>query len=261
MNREDIKKYADYLYHAEESKKDVIRFTAAYPNLTAEDGYEIQNELIKRKMDKGTRKIGLKIGLTSRVKMVQMNIHIPIYGHLLNDMRIEDGEDLSVSELIHPRVESEIAFIMGKDLYGEDLAVADVMGAVDSVVCAMEILDSRYTNFDFRLPDTVADNASSSRFIMGSKLVDPTDIQLENLNVTLAINGERVGKGFGSAVMGHPANSVAMLAGILAKQGEKIEAGQIILTGGITKAIPFKSGDVVETTIDILGGVSFQAVC
>lgn len=140
------------------------------------------------------------------------------------------------------------------------MTIEEVMDATEYVLPVMEIVDSRFENFNFKLPDVVADNSSSSRYIVGSKLTRPGNIDLAVLGVTLSFNGEVVDQGTGAAVLGHPANSVIRLAKMLDRHGEKIHAGQIILTGGITKAIAVNPGDLVTTKIEELGEVSFKAV-
>jgi len=260
MEQLEIKRFAKRMNNAEESKRDVTRITLEYPQMTVDDGYKIQREIIKIKMHKGHHIVGVKMGFTSEAKMVQMKIDKPIYGYLFDYMRIENGASLSINELIHPRVESEIAFIMKKDLEGDSLSIEEIMDAVDYVVPVMEIVDSRYENFNFNLPDVLADNSSSSRFVVGNHFKKPEGLHLERLKVFLSINDDTVDQGVGAAVLGHPANSVSMLANMLSKIGGRILAGQIILTGGITKAIPFKSGDTIKTEIEGIGSAAFNVV-
>lgn len=260
MERAQVKKYAEYLNSAELDRKDVFRLTLENPELTMDEGYEIQREIVKLKLAAGHKLSGMKMGVTSEVKMVQMKISEPIYGHLFDYMYVADGTQLHMDELIHPRAESEIAFILKKNLSGADLTIEEVMEATEYVLPVMEIVDSRFENFNFKLPDVVADNSSSSRYIVGSKLTRPQGIDLARLGVTLSFNGEIVDQGAGAAVLGHPANSVIRLAKMLSALGEEIKAGQIILTGGITKALAVKAGDVVTTKIEELGEVSFTAV-
>lgn len=260
MSGIDIKGFAEFLNDAELNKKEVFRLTLENPELTMEQGYDIQQELIQIKLQDGYKVVGQKMGLTSDAKMKQMKIDNPIYGHLFDYMMVDDRGKLSMKELIHPKVESEIAFIMGKDLEGPNVEDKDVLDAIEYVLPVMEIVDSRYENFNFKLPDVVADNSSSSRVIMGSKFTKPQGLEMELLGVTLSINNEICDLGSGAAVLGHPIKPVVMLAKMLAERGQKIQAGSIILTGGITKALPIKVGDIVSTRIEELGEVSFTVV-
>lgn len=248
---------ANHLERAEREKFAVKRITLDNPDLSIEDGYKIQEELIKSKQNKGYRIIGPKMGLTSQAKMKQMNVDEPIYGYIFDYMVVENGDKLSLKELIHPKVEVEIAFVLNRDLKGPGVTEQEVLAATEYVVAALEIIDSRYENFQFTLPDVVADNASSSRVVFGNRLVKPASIQLDLVGATLLINGELKALGAGTAVLGHPARSVAMLANMLGRKGEKVEAGQIILTGGITAAILLNAGDYVTAKLDQIGEVSF----
>jgi 2-oxo-3-hexenedioate decarboxylase len=252
----DIKKIAQLLDTAEKEKRAVKRITANCPELTVEEAYRIQDELEAIKRAQGHRVIARKMGLTSQAKMKQMNVEEPIHGLLFDYMLIDDGGVLVFEELIHPRVEAEIAFILGEDLEGPAVTGAQVLKATKYVLPALEFVDSRYENFKFTLADVVADNTSSSRFVLGSKWTSPEGLDLDLIGVTLYINGEIRGMGAGAAVLGHPANSVAMLANMLARKGKKLRAGEVVLTGGITEAIKVEPGNVVTAKMDQLGTVS-----
>jgi 2-oxo-3-hexenedioate decarboxylase len=252
----DIKEIAQFLHSAETEKRAVERITAKYPELTVEEAYRIQDELAVIKKAQGHRMIARKMGLTSQAKMKQMNVEEPIHGLLFDYMLIDVGGVLVYDELIHPRVEAEIAFVLGEDLVGPAVTGARVLKATRYVLPALEFVDSRYENFKFTLADVIADNTSSSRFVLGSQLTSPEGLDLDLIGVILSINGEIRGLGAGAAVLGHPANSVAMLANMLARKGEKLRAGDVVLTGGITEAIRVEPGDVVTAKFDQLGDVS-----
>ncbi|MGO4498883.1 2-keto-4-pentenoate hydratase [Paenibacillus sp. 2RAB27] len=247
---------AEKLVDAELNKHEVIKLTAEYPELSVNDGYRIQDEIVAIKAEQGHQIFALKMGFTSMAKMKQMNVDEPIYGYIFDYMALDRGE-LSLSELIHPKVEAEIAFILGKDIEGPGITGAQVLAATDYVVPALEIIDSRYQNFQFTLPDVIADNTSSSRVFIGSTMRNPLEYDLDLVGVTLSINGEMKDLGAGAAVLRHPANSVAMLANMLARRGRKLKAGQIILTGGITGAHQLFEGDVVSAKWDGLGSIDF----
>jgi 2-oxo-3-hexenedioate decarboxylase len=252
------KSIAELLHQAEMEKREVLRITSDYPEMTVEDAYQVQEELVALKRLLGHRIIGPKMGLTSQAKMKQMNVEEPIYGYIFDYMVVPESGTIQMQELIHPKVEAEIAFIMGKDMEGPGITGAQVLAATEYVVPALEIIDSRYENFQFTLPDVIADNASSSRVVLGTRLRRPDHLELELVGVTLSINGEIKDLGAGAAVVGHPANSVAMLANILAKKGAKLKKGDIILTGGITGAVRLAVGDIVSAKFDGLGEVGFK---
>ncbi|HZG73926.1 MAG TPA: fumarylacetoacetate hydrolase family protein [Chondromyces sp.] len=251
---------AEFLHKAEIEKREVIKITADQPELTVEDAYKIQQELVAIKLGQGHKIIGPKMGLTSEAKMKQMGVEEPIYGYVFDYMDVTDKGAISLSELIHPKVEAEIAFVLGRDIEGPNITTEDVIAATEYVVPALEIIDSRYENFNFTLTDVIADNASSSRVIFGKTCTKPEGLELDLVGVTLEINGEIKELGAGAAVLGHPANAIAMLANMLARKGEKLSAGQVILSGGVTGAVMLSLGDAVTAKLDGLGDVSFRVV-
>jgi 2-oxo-3-hexenedioate decarboxylase len=256
MDKATIKEIAQFLVRAEVEKKEVTRITEKYPDLTFETAYEIQEQIVQLKLDAGYRIVGPKMGLTSQAKMKQMNVSDPIYGYIF-DYMIVNGFEISLKDFIHPKVEAEIAFVLGKDIEGPGITGAEVLAATEYVIPALEIIDSRYENFQFTLPDVIADNASSSKVVFGSSIKRPDAFELDLVGVTLSINGQIKDLGAGAAVVGHPANSVAMLANMLANKGLKLKAGQTILTGAITGAIMLNVGDVVSAKFDGMGTVDF----
>ncbi|WP_409304788.1 2-keto-4-pentenoate hydratase [Peribacillus sp. SCS-155] len=258
MSNEEYKNIAQYLAAAEVEKREVVKVTAEMkPDLSVEEGYLIQQELVNLKLNEGKRIIGPKMGLTSQAKMTQMNVDEPIYGYVFDYMLIDNGGTVSLNQLIHPKVEAEIAFIIGEDIEGPGVTGAQVLAKTEYVLPALEIIDSRYENFNFTLPDVIADNASTSRVVFGTALKRPEQYELDLVGATLSINGEIKELGAGAAVLGHPANSVAMLANMLSRKGEKVRKGDVILTGAITSAIMFHQGDFISGKFDGLGEVSF----
>ncbi|MEK4221382.1 fumarylacetoacetate hydrolase family protein [Bacillus sp. FSL W8-0116] len=259
MDRKKYWELSEFLINAEKEKREVVRLTSEIPDLTPEQAYRIQEELVNLKLANGHRIIGPKMGLTSFAKMQQMKVNEPIYGYVLDDMLIESGETVSFSEFIHPKVEIEIAFFLGEDIEGPSVTSAQVMSATAYVAPALEIIDSRYKNFQFTLPDVIADNASASRVVIGNKLTPVSSLKtdLELTGAVLYINGELKANGAGAAILNHPANSIAALANMLARSGKKLQAGDIILAGAITEAIMLANGDVVHGKLDQLGDVSF----
>ncbi len=255
----NYKEIAEFLLNAELERKEVVKITTdKVPNLTVDEAYLIQEEIVKMKLEQGHAIVGPKMGLTSRAKMKQMGVEEPIYGYIFNNMIVEEGSTISLSDFIHPKVEAEVAFILGKDIKGPGISGAQVLAATEYVIPALEIIDSRYENFNFTLPDVIADNASSSKVVLGNKLRKPNELDLDLVGTTLSINGEIRDLGAGAAVLGHPANSVAMLANMLHRKGEHLKAGQIILTGGITGAVHLAYGDYVVGKLDGFGEVTFS---
>jgi len=253
-----FKDTAIFLNNAEKEKKDIKKITLdKHPDLSIEDAYQIQQELINLKLNEGHKIIGPKMGLRSEAKLKQMNVEDPIYGYMFDYMVLSHGETLHMDELIHPKAEPEIGFILKHDLEGPGITAVQVLEATDYVFPAVEIIDSRYENFNFTLPDVISDNTSASRVIFGSDIVKPTNLELDLAGVTLSINGEIKSLGAGAAVLGHPAYSIARLANMLAENGEKVKAGQPILSGAITQAMLLSKGDYVNAKIGGIGEVDF----
>jgi 2-oxo-3-hexenedioate decarboxylase len=257
LDIETILKLAEHIENAELQAKDITKITDDYPEMDWEDAYDIQYEIRRRKLERGNRVIGLKMGLTSYAKMEQMGVSTPVYAFLADYFSVPDGGYVNSKELIHPKVEAEIAIITNKELKGPGCTVADAMAATEAVLPAVEIIDSRYRDFKFDLKSVIADNASSSRFVTGGILQRIDGLDLKNLGIVLEINGETVAVGAGSAVLGHPMASVAMLANMLAERNEVIPAGTFILTGGINAAVSVKAGDHVNVRFQHLGNISF----
>lgn len=257
MSNEAYKATAQYLIDAEYGKREIGKITLdKHPDLSVEEAYLIQEELVKLKLAEGHKVVAPKMGLTSEAKMKQMNVEDPIYGYVFDYMMLSNGESFKKEDLIHPKVEPEIAFVLKYDLEGPGITAAQVIQATDYVLPALEIIDSRYENFNFTLPDVIADNTSASRVILGSDLVRPNGLELDLIGVTLSINGKIKSLGATAAVLGHPANSIARLANMLAKKGEKVRAGEPILTGGVTAAVLLEKGDFVSAKLGGVGEVT-----
>lgn len=260
LSRATIAQLAEHLENAELQAFDVKKITDEYPEMDWEDAYDIQWEIRRRKEARGNRIVGLKMGLTSYAKMKQMGVEVPVYAFLADYFNVPDGGAVKTAELIHPKVEAEIAIITSKPLRGPGCTVAQVLNATEAVLPAVEVIDSRYENFRFDLKSVVADNASSARFVTGGNLKRADQVDMKTLGVVMEVNGEVVATGAGAAVLGHPAASVAMLANMLAERGEEIPAGTFIMTGGITAAVEVKAGDSVCVRYQDLGSVSMTFV-
>lgn len=258
LTPEIVAELAEYLETAELGARAVPQITIAHPGLDEADGYAIQHEIRRRKMARGTRIVGVKAGLTSRAKMRQVGVSTPSYGFLADYFSVPEGGTVPVKELIHPRVEPEFAFVLKDDLHGPGCHVGNVLAATDFVMPALEIIDSRYENFKFDLPSVVADNSSSSRFVLGGRSLGLEGLDLANTGIVMEKNGEPFSYGAGAAVLGHPAAAVAMVVNLLARRGEGLAAGTLVLTGGITEAVPVSAGDHVQLRVQGMGSVSVR---
>ncbi|WP_232698302.1 2-keto-4-pentenoate hydratase [Brevibacillus daliensis] len=245
-----------YLYEAEKECKEVTKVTDRYPDLQIEEAYNLQDQLIERKIQDGNRRIGIKLGLTSEAKQKMMGVHEAIYGTLLHDMLAYEWEPIDCSQLIHPKAEPEIAFFMAEDLQGTNVTAEDVLQATQFVAAAIEIIDSRYENFRFTLTDVVADNCSSARFVIGSKMVSPQELNLVTEGMVMSKNGEIAATGTGAAVLGNPATAVAWAVNKLGERGAGLKKGDIVLAGAMSEAIAIGPGDHVLVQFDGLGSVS-----
>ncbi|MBM3268224.1 MAG: fumarylacetoacetate hydrolase family protein [Candidatus Sericytochromatia bacterium] len=235
----------------------VPMLTSTEPDLTVADAYFIQELSRNLRQDGGDRQVGMKMGLTSLAKMRQMGVHTPIYGFLAESMLAPDGATLDMSRLVQPRIEPEIAFILGADLRGPTTP-AQAMLAVSGICAALEVLDSRYEDYRFNLPDVVADNASGAHFVLGSHVAPPGRLDISNLGMVLSINGRIREVGSSAAIFEHPARSLARLATMLAERDRHLEAGQIVLAGGATAAVEIAPGDWVRLEVEGLGTVNVR---
>jgi len=260
LDKATIEKLAEHLENAELNCTEVTKITDDYPEITWDEALDVQWEIRRRKEARGNKIVGLKMGLTSRAKMLQMGVETPCYGFLADYFSIPDGGDVKISELIHPKVEPEIAFVTKKELSGPGCHIGEVLSAIDFVLPAVEIIDSRYKDFKFDLKSVIADNSSSSRFVTGGRMMPVEELDLKTLGVVVEINGEVVDLGAGAAILGHPAASVVMLANLLAERGEVIPAGTFIMAGAITPAIAVKAGDNVSVRYQDLGTVTMRFV-
>ncbi|HUH39450.1 MAG TPA: 2-oxo-3-hexenedioate decarboxylase, partial [Castellaniella sp.] len=216
------------------------------------------DEIRRRKESRGHRIVGLKAGLTSHAKMQQMGVDTPIFGFLADYFSVPDAGVVQTSQLIHPKIEPEIAFVTKAPLRGPGCHIGQVLAATDFVVPALEIIDSRYRDFKFDLKSVVADNCSSSRFVVGGRMGDVAQLDLRTLGIVLEKNGVAVAFGAGAAVLGHPASALVALANELGRRGSEIPAGTLVLSGGITEAIAVGPGDSICLRAQGLGSVSVR---
>lgn len=260
LDPQTIARLAAHLDAAETERREVHKITDDYPDMDWEDAYAIQDALRALKEARGVRVAGLKMGLTSHAKMRQMGVVDPVYGFITDYGAVADGGEIDTRGLIHPKVEAEIAFVTRRPLKGPGCHIGSVLAATDFILPAVEIIDSRYENFRFDLKSVIADNTSSARYVLGGSHRNAEGIDLKNLGVVMEKNGEVVAMASGAAVLGHPAQSVAMLANMLGARGREIPAGTLILTGGVTEAVAVAAGDNVTVRYQHLGSVSMRFV-
>jgi 2-oxo-3-hexenedioate decarboxylase len=224
-------------------------------HLSLQDAYAIQRASIQCRVSRGAGRIGVKMGFTSRAKMVQMGLSDVIWGRLTSDMLIEEGMAASFVRFVHPRAEPEIAFLLKKPLSGH-VTAAEALAAVEAVAPALEVIDSRYRDFKFTLPEVIADNASSSGIVVGP-WTDPRE-DFSNLGLTMSIDGCVVQVGSTAAILGHPLRSLVAAARLSDAAGEPLQAGWVVMAGGATPAEWVKPGQYVSIEMERLGGAGFH---
>lgn len=255
MNPVSLSSFAEKLDFASLNATATPQFTTDYPAFSPEEAYAVQLMLLQRRWARGEQRVGYKMGLTSRAKMLQVGVSEVIWGRLTSAMRQEEGGTLSRERFVHPRVEPEIAYIIGKPLAGE-VSAAEAMQAVEAVAPALEIIDSRYQNFKFTLSDVIADNSSSSGFYVGPWASKNTDVS--NLGILMEVNGRAVQIGSSAAILGNPVRSLVAAARLVGRAGESLMPGDIVLAGGATAAHALSVGEHVKTRFQTLGDVCFM---
>jgi 2-keto-4-pentenoate hydratase len=247
---------ADKLMAAQRDRVPIDPLTTTCPGFDVVDAYEIQLINVRRRIGAGGTIRGHKVGLSARAMQQMMGVNEPDYGHLLDDMFVFETDRVSADTLCQPRVEVEVAFVLGAPLSGPGSTVADVLAATAFVVPAIEIIDSRIRDWKIRLPDTVADNASSGLVVLGGRRSAVEGTDLRTLGAVLRRNGEIAETGAAGAVLGNPATAVAWLANKVHAFGVELEAGHIVMPGSCTRAIDVRAGDVVRADFDVLGHVA-----
>ena len=246
---------ATELLACEAERRDRVRFTDEWTDMTLADGYAIQDETLRRRLARGETLTGVKLGLTSRAKQERMQVDQPLLAWLTDAMILPAGLPVDNARLIHARVEPEIVFILGADLTGPGVSAATALASVAWVLGGAEVIDSRYRDFRFRAPDVVADNASSGAYVTGPVLLPPSALDLAQESVAVEVAGQIVDTATGAAVLGHPAEALALAANVLAERGLGLKAGQIVLTGGVTDAYPIPPGAHVAFHFAHLGSL------
>lgn len=250
---------ADAILKAEQTRDVCPQPSKTWPDMTLEDSYDIQRRWAEARIAKGAKIVGRKIGLTSRAMQQASKMSEPDYGVILDDALFSDGARIKAGTFIKPRLEVELAFIMGEDLSGSSCQVHDVMRATEFVQPALEIIDYR-TQVPRQIVDTIADNAAFGAIVLGGRTVRPFDVDLRWVAATLSQNGVIEESGVSAAVMGHPAAGLAWLVNKLAPLGGGLKKGDIVLGGSFTRPVDIKSGDSIFADYGHLGaiGVSFE---
>lgn len=255
-DREVLQLVAKELRTAEESRLAVPPICNRFGELTVADAYAVQLSNLDLRLAAGDQISGYKIGLTSVAMQTQLGVDQPDYGHLLASTGVPNGGAITAAELIAPRIELEIAFLLGRTLEGPGVTAADVLSATEAVFPSLEIIDSRIADWQIGLVDTVADNASSGRFVLPSRLTAVRNLDLRLVGGIMEVNGVLTSWSCGAAALGDPAAAVAWLANALAAYGTRLDAGRIVLSGALDKSVPVKVGDVVRADFDRLGSTS-----
>ncbi|HHK4245108.1 TPA: 2-oxopent-4-enoate hydratase [Pseudomonas aeruginosa] len=253
MNNNKIEQYGDELYEAFVSRRTVPPLLQREPEITIEDAYRIQQRYVARRLAAGETVVGKKIGVTSKPVQDFLGVFQPDFGILTSGMVYREGDVIDLGTLIQPKAEAELAFVLKHDLVGPGITAMDVIRATDYVVPCFEIVDSRITDWQIKIQDTVADNASCGVYVLGNDRGDPRALDLTLAGMVLEKNGELFSTGVGAAVQGSPANAVAWLANTLGELGIPFKAGEVILSGSQSALVPIVDGDELVCTIGGLG--------
>ncbi|PHQ26579.1 2-oxo-hepta-3-ene-1,7-dioic acid hydratase [Marinobacter guineae] len=264
LTKDQIETAADRLYEAETSRKQIPALTLDHPDMTMEDAYAIQKAWVDRKVAEGRGVIGYKIGLTSRAMQMSSNIDEPDYGVLLDDMLLEDGATIKASDFLDPRIEVELAFVLKKPLFGDNVTIFDVINATDYIIPSLELIAARClrtdpeTGYTRKVYDTISDNAANAGIVMGGRPIKPMDIDLRWAGCMLYLNGQIEETGLAGGVLGNPLKGITWVCKRFAPHGVGLEPGQVILSGSFTRPVPVKAGDTVHADFGSLGGVTLN---
>ncbi|MBS3737616.1 2-keto-4-pentenoate hydratase [Mesohalobacter halotolerans] len=256
-----IEQIAEEIYKAETEKQPIAPIRTFFKGgRNIEAAYEIQQLVTQKKIAKGAQLVGKKIGLTSFAVQKQLGVDEPDFGILTDDMQIKNHSKISFSQLMQPKAEAEWAFVLKENLDADMITLNDVKNAIDYAVVAIEVVGSRIKNWDIKITDTIADNASASHFVLGSKKIDLSKIDLVNCKMQMFKNDSLVSEGNGQACMGNPLNAVQWLAKTMQKNNQPLKVGEIILSGALGPMIEIKKGDNLSAQIDNFDKVKFKVV-
>jgi 2-oxopent-4-enoate/cis-2-oxohex-4-enoate hydratase len=258
---ERVRELGDELHRALRLRQTVAPLTAREPDISIDDAYHISRRLLERRLADGERVIGKKIGVTSKPVQSALGVFQPDFGWLTDRMRYPSGADMPISrELIQPRAEGEIAFVLKRELCGPGVTVGDVLAATDYVLPCFEVVDSRIAEWKIKIQDTVADNASSGLFVLGSEPADPRAIDFVTCGMVVEKNGAILSTGAGAAALGSPLNCVAWLANTLGGFGVPLGAGEVVLSGSLVPLEPVQAGDRMTVTVAGMGSAAVRFV-
>jgi 2-oxo-hept-3-ene-1,7-dioate hydratase len=258
-----IRDIATRLDRAERERVQIRQIHLDHPTITIEDAYAVQHEWVGMKLARGRKLVGRKVGLTSKAMQTSIGIDEPDYGALLDDMVFKDGTDIPIDRFIEPRLEVELAFVLGRPLKGPNCTMLDVLSATDYVVPAIEIIDARQQRVDPEtkggrtIVDSISDNAADAGIVLGGRPIRPMDVDLRWVAALLARNGQIEETGVAAGVLNHPCNGVAWLANKLHAFDVTLQPGEIILGGSFTRAIFAHKGDTFHADYGPLGSISF----
>lgn len=246
------------LAQAERSRAPIGQLTAANPDIDVIDAYEIQLLNIRRRLTEGARVVGHKVGLSSPIMQQMMGVNEPDYGHLLDDMEVFEDTPVQAGKYLYPRVEVEVGFILAADLPGAECTEEDVLAATAALVPSIELIDTRIKDWQIKICDTIADNASAAGFVLGKARVSPGDVDIKGIDAVLTRNGEVIAEGRSDAVLGNPATAVAWLARKVESFGVRLRAGDVVLPGSCTFAVDANPGDEFVADFTGLGAVRLR---
>lgn len=259
LSSADRSRAADILMNAQKERKQAVQLSTTFPGITIEDSYAISTEVADRKIKAGAKLIGHKVGLTSKAMQRSSMIDEPDFGFILDDQMIADGAKVKHADYCKPRVEVELAFVMGKRLIGPGVGLAEVLRATEYVIPAIEIVDARIQD-QRKIFDTVADNGAAAGIALGGRPVGPMDVDLRWVGGIMYRNSEIEETGLAAGVLGHPALGVAWLANKLGSVGTALEPGHIVLAGSFTRVVFAQKGDTLHADFGPLGGIAIQFI-
>lgn len=254
----DTRATAEALYKARSTRTPLPPLTDTYPDMTVGDAYAVQSELCDMLLAEGDRVVGYKLGLTSAPMQQMFGVNEPDYAPVFASGVVDDGAAVETARFIQPKAEAEIALLLEHSLTGPGVSVLDAARAIGGAAAAIEIVDSRIADWKIKLPDTIADLASSGAVVLSSQLVPITDLDVRLIGMVITRNGELINTGAGAAAMGNPIQAVAWLANTLGPHGVTLEAGRFVMTGALSAAFAAQPGDVIRAEFDRLGPVTVR---
>ena len=266
LTEQQVLAVADDLYNAEKTRAQIEPITTKYPDMNMDDAYAVQSAWMYRKVSDGRKVVGYKIGLTSRAMQRVMKIETPDYGVLLDDMVFANGSEIVAADFLDPQIEVELAFVLKKRLFGDNITVEEVLAATDYVMPSFELIAARSfrvhpeTGYSRTVIDTISDNAANAGIIMGGRKAKPDESDLRRVGAIVKLNGVVEQTGLAAAVLDHPANGICWVAKRFAQHGIALEPGQVLLSGSFTAPIRVKAGDVVTAEYGELGDISVKFI-